>query len=406
MKSFESSNFLQEPSEQPRPYDVADLEKYASTLGTELEDEIKKLEGGTEITNGLEIVDRFRKKVAEEIKIAVLATALLAPQAHGANIENIQETIDSPESYEYKVQERVSELKEKVLHDSKETYYILLGRHNNLQEITKIKGNENSTFVSQTEDELVDAGTKATQMLAIENTPFKNIMGYFTNNPITRVTIHNHPYGVVQEELSISKEDVEQMRSSEKAPAVLPPSGIDLLSSITTSTEKVDSIGYVVEPSGTWKYDIEESDPNVIKMRDLKRQNMYDLQSAVRDYFYLKPELAEKMRQETKDLQFDQYYEYYEEHHPELAKTLLTVYEGLQQRLTEDLDKDFVSAGIQIDTLSDSIRTKSLAGEDTSELIGDYVNTATQIGFYIEYTGNDGTRIIPKHEEENSSNEK
>jgi len=417
MKSFESSNSLQEPSEQVPTQETleaipsetpAGLREYASTLGAELEDEIKKIEGSDAETKGLEILDRFRKKVAEELKIAVLATALFAPtQGHGANIENVQETIDSPESYEYKVQERISELKEKVLHDTKETFYILLGRQDNLREILKMEGNDNSPLVAQTEEELLDTTTKATQVLSEESTSFKKIAGYFTSNPITQVLIHNHPYAALQEELTIDQKDIEQMRSSEKAPAVLPPSGIDLISSIASSTEGIDSIGYVVEPSGTWKYDVNESDPNVIKMRNLKRQNMYVLHSSVRDYFYLKPELAEKMKQEMEGLQADQYYEYYEKNHPELAKTLLEVYDGLQQQLTENLDKDFVSAEGQLDSLSDAIREASFAGKNTNELIGDYVNTATRIGFHIEYLGNNGTLIIPRQEEEkDGTNEK
>ena len=106
-------------------------------------------------------------------------------------------------------------------------------------------------------------------------------------------------------------------------------------------------------------------------------------------------------------LQADQYYEYYEKNHPELAKTLLEVYDGLQQQLTENLDKDFVSAEGQLDSLSDAIREASFAGKNTNELIGDYVNTATRIGFHIEYLGNNGTLIIPRQEEEkDGTNEK
>lgn len=416
MKSFESPDSSQEPSEQT-PTEAhetesnttaietpAELEDYASTLRASLEEEIEKLaESSTETFSEKlkETVDRFREKVKEELQVAFLAAALFAPaQAHGADIEYMQETIDDPESYEYKVGERMAELREKLIDDTKETYYILLGRRDSLEEVTKVEGNENSPVISSTEDELLNAATKAMRILAEESTSFKKVVGHFTNNPITHVTIHNHPYATSQEVFNIPQEAIDSMKSGEMPPAVFPISGIDLKSSMMNSSEGVDSIGYIEEPSGTWKYDVNESESNILKMRGIKKQTEYDAQAIFQTYVYSKPGLLEEMEKGMAGLQNDRYYDYYEKHHPELAKSLMDMYERFQQRLEDELDKDFVSAGKQIDTLFDTIREASLAGQDTTDLIREYVNTATDLGFHIEYQSKDGTLITPNEKPE------
>lgn len=416
MTSFESYNSSEEPSEQtpaevyerefnPKTIETpAELERYASSLGTALEEEIEKLEGSSTETFSSklkETLERFREKMTEELQVAFLAATLFAPtQAHGADVEYMQETINDPESYEYKVGERIAELREKVLNDTKETYYILLGRRDSLEEITRVEGNENSPVISSTEEETLDATIKAMNILSEENTSFKNLVGHFTNNPITHVSIHNHPYATSQEVFNIPQEDIEQMKSGEKPPAVFPISGIDLKSSMMNSSEGVDSIGYVEEPSGTWKYDVNEFEPNILIMRGIKKQTEYDAQAIIQTYVYSKPGLLEEMEKGMEGLQNDQYYDYYEKHHPELAKSLMDMYERFQQRLEDELDKDFVSAGKRIDTLFDTIRETSLAGQDTTELIREYVNTATDLGFHIVYQSKDGTLITPNEKPE------
>jgi hypothetical protein len=392
------------------------IEEYEESLVNALEKDVAVLEYTTDGSVSPETIDeakgviaRFREKVGKEAQVAVLTASLLAPTyAHGTppqEIQNTSETIGTSESYERKVHERITELRELLHTDTKETYFLLAGREDSLEEIAKIEGEDYATSVSQTTSEFLQTNVNAQNILINEDTFFKNFVGYFSNNPILRVDMHNHPYKVAQQAFPLSDEDIQMMKDGERPVGVFPPSIGDIGSTMFQPLTNFDSIAYVVEPSGSWKYDIDESNPNVLKMRTFQKSLMQELEIVFYQKLTENPEIQKQIAKEN-NLELGNSVEYLQENFPDFAKSLISAFEASYVKLKDEMDPEFLEANTHFEPLAEEISKASIAGEDVSELIKDYVNTAAKIGLHIEYLSNDGNYVKPDIQPEEEPEQK
>ena len=353
-----------------------------------------------------ELLKSFHEKAKKELQIATLVATLFAPTpAYSTVNEEVIETdstTEQAETFEAKVDTCLQTLRERVMTDNKESGYVLFGRRGSLALISEFEGEEGSGTVEMPKDEMEDGENKIKSIEEEESTFFNKVGGFLTNKPLTRVELHNHPYEIMQEVLNLDDEQIERMKSGEIPPIVAPPGGYDMERMVALvyahSGESVDMVGHMEEPSGTWKYDIDESNPKIKKFSKILIENNKESAEEYKKFLEENPAVDEYLTETRNQDEADSLASNEElfERFPEYIDFIISQEKKYSEQLIDELGEDYIEAVADMSLLQFDIWKESIAGNDVTELIEKFINAAEKSGFYVEYQGKNGTHIKPK----------
>jgi hypothetical protein len=140
-------------------------------------------------------------------------------------------------------------------------------------------------------------------------------------------------------------------------------------------------------------------------MRTFQKSLMQELEIVFYQKLTENPEIQKQIAKEN-NLELGNSVEYLQENFPDFAKSLISAFEASYVKLKDEMDPEFLEANTHFEPLAEEISKASIAGEDVSELIKDYVNTAAKIGLHIEYLSNDGNYVKPDIQPEEEPEQK
>jgi hypothetical protein len=294
--------------------------------------------------------------------------------------ETIETRASTPEAF-------MDELRGRVWEDDFETLARYVGR-GELRELFRFQGKSGAPVIAESYADAYDQNATVDQMLEddSERSLAEKVRDTLTGEKLTLKTMHNHPIRLMQERYGIRDEQIERMRTGEAPMFVAPPSGHDIDMALKT-LEGMDSVHYVTEPSGTWRYDPDEENDALIRKREVMHEvnnHMVEFISSLESH-----EFQALMAMAGEDGQGNvvsavEAVDNAEGDHPGIAKLEAWATEMVAYQ-EERMGPEFVAASERIADIAEQIRSSSARGEDVEAHIHDYIQTARKLGIYVTY---------------------
>jgi len=399
----ESPNFSpereesQEKSPIENPYqELNRLELEASSYEQSLEAGVEELrQTGTpeQVEEAVTILERFRQMARKEIQALILAVAVLSPNAsYAEDVEQLpphvsmEQVEHAHEADQQSVIDAISHLRSLVWDDDKESLHVLLGNGDGIESVVTKSGQAGTSTVGSNMNDL--------RVLVEKFDELKQ--GMQPGDQMVRVILHNHPAEVAQSAFNYADERLQEMKEGAVDPVVLPPSVTDLFEQYHSNEEtQLDTVGYVIEPSGTWRYDFVESH-KVLATLDAGKDMLYEkTEEVMRTHVEQRIEQArarssqeisqqEAVEQAIRDMDNGQ---------KELSEKLLQCSLDAEKQTREALGEAHTLIYTTLPDLTMQIRKASYNGEDVTDLIREYISINQELGVHIDYVGTDGTHI-------------